>query len=353
MTPDAALLNSAVWLASWEKVSREDLRRLLRSHTPDDAVEILKREVPSGTPDTEKIERKSESAFSHYMKAVIYGSDDYPDILVNLPDPPVVLFYRGDLAGFLSMPAIAVIGSRRCTTYGRKVARSLARDFVRSGVAVVSGLARGIDSEAHRGVIEAGGVTMAVLGNGLDVCYPPEHDRLSEMIVEKGVLLSEYPPGTEPAKYRFPERNRLISGLSRGVVVVEAGRKSGTMITVNTALDQGRDVFAVPGEVTRALSMGTNMLLRDGAGVVISAADVLEPLGLAHDPGKSGETYEPESDAQRLILEHLSVETLHFDQLLRLAGVGTAVLQSELLTLEMAGVVAQHPGKFYSLGGRA
>ncbi|MCD4700386.1 MAG: DNA-processing protein DprA [Candidatus Aegiribacteria sp.] len=346
-------MNSAILLSSWEKVSREDLRKLLRTYIPAEAVEILKREVPAGIPDTEEIERKIESAVSHNIKAVIYSNEDYPEILINTPDPPAVLFYRGDLKGFAGMPAIAIIGSRRCTTYGRNVARTLARDFVRNSVAVVSGLARGIDGEAHRGVIEAGGVTMAVLGNGLDICYPPEHDRLSEKILEKGVLISEYPPGTEPARYRFPERNRLISGFSRGVVVVEAGRKSGTMITVNTALDQGRDVFAVPGEITRALSMGTNMLLRDGAGVVITAADVLEPLGLANDPGKPGRTFEPESETQRAILEHLSIEKLHFDQLLRLVEVGTAVLQSELLNLEMAGVVAQHPGKFYSLGGRA
>lgn len=342
-------MNSSILLSSWDKVSREDLRRLLRNHTPDESVEILKREIRSGTPDAKEVERMAISVAAQSMKTVVYGNDDYPDILINIPDPPVVLFYRGDLEGFLTMPAIAVIGSRRCTTYGRKVARTLSRDFVRSGVAVVSGLARGIDGEAHRGVIEAGGVTMAVLGNGLDSCYPPEHDRLSEKILEKGVLLSEYPPGTEPARYRFPERNRLISGFSRGVVVVEAGRRSGTMITVNTALDQGRDVFAVPGEVTRAFSMGTNMLLRDGAGVVITAADVLEPLGLALEPGSSRGTFEPESDTARVILEHLSIETLHFNQLLRLAGVGTAVLQSELLSLEMAGVVMQHPGKFYSL----
>jgi len=339
----------AILLSSWEKVNREDIRRLLRNYAPAEAVEILKREAHSGIPDSEEIELRFESAAAKCIKAVIYGNDDYPDILTNIPDPPVVLFYRGDLERFLAMPSIAVIGSRRCTTYGRKVARTLARDFVRSGVAVVSGLARGIDGEAHRGVIEADGVTMAVLGNGLDSCYPPEHDRLSESILEKGVLLSEYPPGTEPARYRFPERNRLISGFSRGVVVVEAGRRSGTMITVNTALDQGRDVFAVPGEVTRALSMGTNMLLRDGAGVVISAADVLEPLGLAREPGVLRETYEPESDTEKAILEHLSIETLHFNQLLRQVGIGSAVLQSELLNLEMAGVVVQHPGKFYSL----
>ena len=342
-------MNNAVWLASWQKVGREDLRRLLCSHTPGEAVEILRREIHSGMPDTDEIEGKTESAFLRGIKAVIYGNEDYPEILVNTPDPPAVLFYRGDLEGFLKMPAIAVIGSRRCTTYGRKVARTLARDFVRSGVAVVSGLARGIDAESHRGVIEAGGVTMAVLGNSLDICYPPEHDRLSERILEKGVLLSEYPPGTEPAKYRFPERNRLISGFSRGVVVVEAGARSGTMITVNTALDQGRDVFAVPGEVTRALSMGTNMLLRDGAGVVITAADVLEPLGLAIEPGKPVKAFEPSNDIAKAILEHLSDETLHYDHLLRLVAVGTAVLQSELLQLEIAGVVTQLPGKFYSL----
>lgn len=342
-------MNSAIRLSSWEKVKRKDIRKLLQRYTPGEAVEILKREVPSGMPDAQEIKRKTETASSKSMKTVIYGSENYPDILLNLPDPPVVLFYIGDLERFLAMPAIALIGSRRCTTYGRKVARTLARDFVRSGVAVVSGLARGIDGEAHKGVIEAGGVTMAILGSSLDICYPPEHDRLFEKIMEKGVILSEYPPGTEPAKYRFPERNRLISGFSKGVVVVEAGRKSGTMITVNTALDQGRDVFAVPGEVTGALSMGTNMLLRDGAGVVISAADVLEPLGLT--VGKPAETFEPESDTARTILAHLSVEALHFDQLLRLAGVGAAVLQSELLSMEIAGVVVQHPGKFYSIRG--
>ena len=342
-------MNYAIWLSSWEKVGREDIRRLLRNHSPAETVEILKREVPYGAPAEDVIAKGLDSAVSHGMRAVLYGSGEYPDILSEIPDPPVVLFYMGEFAEFLKMPAIAVIGSRRCTTYGRKVARTLARDFVRSGVAVVSGLARGIDAEAHRSVAEADGVTLAVLGNGLDICYPPEHARLSEKILEKGVLISEYPPGSEPAKYKFPERNRLISGFSRGVVVVEAGSRSGTMITVNTALDQGRDVFAVPGEVTGALSMGTNTLLRDGAGVVITARDVLEPLGLAKKPEEVRAKYEPGSDTSKSILEHLSVETLHFDELLRLLNVGTAVLQTELLTLEMAGVVTQHPGKFYSL----
>lgn len=342
-------MNNSVLLASWERVGREDLRRLLRHNTPAEAVEILKREVPEGMPDAESVETRVSAALSSGMRTVLYGTGEYPEILRNIPDPPAVLFYRGCLEVFLRMPAVAVIGSRRCTRYGRNVARSLAGDFAASGVAVVSGLARGIDGEAHRGALDAGGVTMAVLGSGLDVCYPPEHDRLAEKIIEKGVLVSEYPPGTEPARYRFPERNRLISGFSRGVVVVEAGRRSGTMITVNTALDQGRDVFAVPGEVTRALSMGTNMLLRDGAGVVITAADVLEPLGIECGDGLPGSGFEPETETGRSIMEALAEETLHFDQLLRRVGAGTAVLQTELLNLEMAGAVIQHPGKYYSL----
>ncbi|MBD3276850.1 MAG: DNA-protecting protein DprA [Candidatus Aegiribacteria sp.] len=343
------LLDKGLVIASWEGISRKELLKLLEHYTLEETVEILKREVPAGGPSADDMQRMADSAAKSGIRCVVYGREGYPEILETIPDPPAVLFYRGDLKGFLEMPAIAVIGSRRCTHYGRKVAAKLAGDFVRSGVSVVSGLARGIDSEAHRGAMESGGVTVAVLGNGLDVCYPPEHDRLSERILEKGVLVSEYPPGTEPARYRFPERNRLISGFSKGVVVVEAGKRSGTMITVNTALDQGRDVFAVPGEVTRALSMGTNMLLRDGAGVVITAADVLEPLGLSVEPEEKAAVYEPESELEKAILENLRDEPLHFNRLLRIVDAGSAVLQTALLKLEMAGVIEQLPGKVYSL----
>ncbi|OPL19110.1 MAG: hypothetical protein AVO35_12170 [Candidatus Aegiribacteria sp. MLS_C] len=343
------MTREAVLLASWEGVRREELRKLLRNYRPEEALAILEREVPGGRPDPEEVDASVEKASKLGMGAVVYGGDEYPEILSEIPDPPAVLFHLGDLEGFLGMPAIAVIGSRRCTAYGRKVARTLSADFADAGVAVVSGLARGIDGEAHRGAMDAGGVTMAVLGSGLDVIYPPEHDRLAQRILERGVLLSEYPPGTTPAKYRFPERNRLISGFSLGVVVVEAGRRSGTMITVNTALDQGREVFAVPGEVTRAFSMGTNMLLRDGAGVVITASDVLEPLGILPVDGTAPEGRMPESETGRVIVGLLSEETLHFDSILRMSGMGRALLQTELLELEMTGIVVQHPGKLYSL----
>ena len=340
----------ALGIACWEGVGREDLRRLLRNNTASEAVAILGREIPSGRPDEGTVEGLAGTCEELGIETLVYQREGYPEILLTIPDPPAVLFYRGDMDSFLEMPSVAVIGSRRCTRYGRNVARKLAGDFARSGVAVVSGLARGIDGEAHRGAVDAGGVSAAVLGNGPDVVYPPEHDRLTAAILEKGVIISEYPPGTQPARYRFPERNRLISGLSRGVVVVEAGKRSGTMITVNTALDQGRDVFAVPGEVTRALSMGTNMLLRDGAGVVITAADVLEPLGLADESFASEkEPYRPESSLGRAIVAALAEGPVHFDRLLRGTEAGYAALQSELMKLEMAGAVVQLPGKFYEL----
>lgn len=343
-------MREAFLLSCWSGVKREDIRKLLRSMPVEDAVEILEREVPHGKPSPEEYSEMEKRALSGGIGAVVYGTEAYPQILADIPDPPVVLYYIGDLAGFLSLPAVAVIGSRRCTAYGRRVSRGLARDFVHAGVAVVSGLARGIDSEAHAGALDAGGITAAVLGNGLDLYYPPEHEKLSGRIAESGVLLSEYPPGTQPARFRFPERNRLISGLSLGVVVVEAGKKSGTMITVNSALDQGREVFAVPGEVTRALSMGTNMLLRDGAGVVITAGDVLEPLGISlenRSPVEKG--FQAETEAAGAIIKHLGEDALHFDILLRLSSLDRALLQSELLRLEMAGIVRQLPGKIYTL----
>lgn len=285
----------------------------------------------------------------HGVRAVVLGGEGYPVLLAEIPDPPAVLFFRGDLARFLASPSVAVIGSRRCTQYGRKVARTLAQDFARAGVGVVSGLARGIDGEAHQGALEAGGLTLAVLGNGPDIAYPPEHADLARRICDSGVLLSEYPPGTGPAKHRFPERNRLISGLGLGLVVVEAGSRSGTMITVATALEQGREVFAVPGEITRALSMGTNMLLRDGAGVVLGSGDVLGPLGLAPSPERVPERRLPSEGAAGAIVHALSGGPLHLDGILAATGLDGGPLREELLRLELAGILEKRPGGFYAL----
>ncbi len=205
----------------------------------------------------------------------------YPSLLAAIHDPPPALFVRG--AGteeILSRPAVAVVGARACSAYGRSVARSLARELAAAGLVVVSGMARGIDGEAHRGALEAG-VTVAVLGCGVDRDYPAAHAELARRICERGLIVSEYEPGVEPAPWRFPARNRIISGLCEATVVVEARERSGALITADFALEEGRDVLAVPGEITSSLSAGTNALIRLGAVPVTCAGDVLELFGLA------------------------------------------------------------------------
>ena len=201
----------------------------------------------------------------------------YPGLLAAIHDPPPQLWIRGEAdVGLLSRTAVGVVGARACSSYGRTVARSLARDLAAAGVIVVSGMARGVDGEAHRGALEGGGATVAVLGCGIDRDYPAAHAELARRICETGLIVSEYEPGVEPAPWRFPARNRIISGLSRAIVVVEARERSGALITVDFALEQGRDVLVVPGEVTSALSPGSNALLRLGAAPALSVDDVLE-----------------------------------------------------------------------------
>ena len=199
----------------------------------------------------------------------------YPGRLRDMYDPPVVLYGKGSMPLFDEEAAVAVVGTRKCTPYGTGAASQLGYELARQGGLVVSGLAKGIDGAAHQGALRAGGFTAAVLGGGVDVIYPPENRRLYEDIAATGVLLSEYPPGTEPKGSHFPVRNRIISGLSLGVLVVEAPERSGALITANTALEQGRDVFAVPGPINADTSRGCNQLIRDGAGLVMEAWDVL------------------------------------------------------------------------------
>lgn len=273
--------------------------------------------------------------------ATWFGAADYPEALATIPDPPAVLFHRGGAAPFELPPCAAVIGSRRCSLYGRRVARWLARELAASGVAVVSGLARGIDAEAHQGAIDAGGVTVAVLGSGPDIIYPPENERLSAAILERGCLISEYPPGAEPARHTFPERNRLISGLAKAVVVVEAGEKSGTMITVGTALDQGREVLAVPGEITRSSAVGSNRLIRDGSGVVLETADILRAMGIEaskvqHAPG--------EDPLLALIRDQAATP----EEIARVTGLPVQEARARLLDLELRGLALRRPGGLFA-----
>jgi DNA processing protein len=205
-----------------------------------------------------------------------------PDHLASIPQPPTTLWATGTLP---TTPGVAIVGTRRCTSYGRRVARSLGAAVGAAGWVTVSGLARGVDAEAHRGMLTAGGTGIAVLGSGADVIYPADHRALAaELVAGGGVVVSEYPPGTPPAPFRFPARNRIIAGLAAVVVVVEAAVTGGALITARLALEQGREVFAVPGDVDRETSMGCNLLIRDGALPVLGPGDLIESLGLILGP---------------------------------------------------------------------
>jgi len=214
------------------------------------------------------------------MDCIHLGNSDYPPLLAEISDPPTCIWTRGDRRA-LSHLAVAIIGARAASREGLIVAGDIASDLARAGVAVVSGLAKGIDAAAHKAALDAGGLTIAVLGTGIDRVYPAENQALSERIAEKGLLITEFRPGSAPEDWHFPRRNRIISGLSKAVVVVEAREKSGSLITARLAADQGRDVMAVPGSSVGGLNRGANALLRDGAKLVECAVDILQELGIS------------------------------------------------------------------------
>ena len=267
----------------------------------------------------------------------------YPSLLAAIHDPPALLFLRGSAdITMLSEPAIAVVGARACSSYGRSVARSLARDLAGAGLVVVSGMARGVDGEAHRGALDAGGRTVAVLGCGIDRDYPAAHSELARRIAERGLIVSEYEPGVEPAPWRFPARNRIIAGLCAGTVVVEARERSGALITADFALDEGRDVLAVPGEITSSLSAGSNALLRLGAVPVTCAADVLELYDiLPHSHVHA--TLGPVAEA---LFAQLSGSALTADELVRATALDPGASAAALTELELAGRVTFEDGVY-------
>jgi DNA processing protein len=265
----------------------------------------------------------------------------FPPLLRAIHDPPPGLFVRGTGPfELLRRPAVALVGARACSSYGRQVARRLGRELAAAGLVVVSGLARGVDGEAHRGALEAGGVTVAVLGCGIDRDYPAAHRSLAAEIAERGLIVSEYAPGVEPAPWRFPARNRLVAGLCAATLVVEARERSGALITCDLALEEGREVFAVPGEITSSLSAGSNALLRLGATPCTCAADVLETYGISA-PAPS----EPElGDAAKAVLERVRTAAASVDELARATQLGAGELAALLTELELAGAVAVEEG---------
>ena len=280
------------------------------------------------------------------VRALPWTHAAYPRQLAAIDDPPAVLWVRGDPAR-LSAPAVAIVGSRTGSPYACAVAERLAAGLAEGGVAVISGLARGVDAAAHRGALSAGGPTVAVLGSGVDVVYPPEHASLAEEIVAHGVVASELGPGAPPLPYHFPRRNRILSGLSRAVVVVEATERSGSLITARLAAEQGREVMAVPGNVLSGRSRGAHRLIRDGARIVETAGDILEELGLL---ALTGGDEEPPTEADPVLARMDPGDPCDVERLAQQSGLALPALLTHLTELELQGRVARiGAGRFVRL----
>ncbi len=303
----------------------------------------------------EKAKKELERAEKAGISIITLNDPSYPAILRNIHDPPFLLYVKGD-PKTLACAGIGIVGARAATEYGKRVSKNMAARLAGKGLTVISGLALGIDTAAHKGALAAGGKTIGVLGCGIDVVYPRQNVRLFREISESGAIVTEYPMGTKPEGYHFPARNRIISGLSLGVTVVEAARKSGSLITAQLALDQGRDVFAIPGRVDSSKSEGVHRLLQDGAKLVQSVDDIIEEL----NPGLLGENFNtPEIgpnnkdflqglDAEaKLIYSFLDVYPKTIDEIIRGAGLTAQKVSELLLTMELKGLVAALPGNQY------
>lgn len=282
--------------------------------------------------------------------------EEYPYLLKNIHDPPPVLFYKGDMKP-VDMISLSIVGSRKCTAYGRKIANKLGETLAKKGFTIVSGLARGIDTCSHQGALKSGR-TIAVIGSGIDVIYPPENEELMVDITKQGAVISPFPLSTPPHGSNFPQRNRIISGLTLGTIVVEAAKKSGSLITANFALEQGREVFAIPGDVTKEQSFGTNCLIQKGAKLVQKIDDILSELPLEEWEGTICEQKEELKDDKKdvelpkretKVYEQLNSTPQEFNEILAKVEMSASQLNSILLKLEIKGLVTQLAGNRFNL----
>ncbi len=306
--------------------------------------------------DLAKRELDFEGTYERFLQLegnlVSIYDEAYPELLRHIYDAPVVLYYKGTLPGDDQL-SIAMVGTRHSTAYGRMVAEDLARDLARQGVWVISGMARGIDACCHRGALDGKGKTIAVLGSGLDVIYPKENTDLYYNIVENGCVISEFPLGTTPLPRNFPVRNRIISGLSQGVLVVEAAEKSGTLITVDYGMEQGKTIFAVPGPITSKQSKTPHRLIREGAKLVSCAEDIIEEFDYLFPEVKAAPTINGKENTGLLLSEteekilDMAAVAVHFEHILVETGLAAKELSSVLFFLEMKGYIKQLPGQYY------
>ena len=314
----------------------------------------------AGFKDWGRVKQDFELLDKNEINIITYQDEFYPAKLMNIYDRPPFLYVRGNLNK--DDVNIAIVGSRLASTYGKYTTERISRELALKGLTIVSGMARGIDSVAHRGALTAHGRTIAVLGSGLDVIYPPENKKLFADIIQNGAVISEFPLGTPPRSANFPTRNRIISGMSYGVVIVEAGEKSGSLITARLALEQGREVFAVPGSIDAAGSRGTNNLIKQGAKLIENIDDILEeilpqfertsvfkPPSVSNSEVVSAKNTETLSTVDKKIVGFVSGGRVHIDDLISSTGLSSANILSALTTLELKGIVQQYPGKFFSL----
>ncbi|NSW89894.1 MAG: DNA-protecting protein DprA [Firmicutes bacterium] len=366
-----------VWLSSLDKVSPINRLKLLDYFKDPKNIweaseeELRKLQFLTEVSIGQIIDEKHKTQISTYMKSiaelgieVITIKDEiYPFYLKNIYDPPVVLYVKGVL--IQNEKSIALVGSRKATSYGFEAGEELAYQLASLGITIVSGMARGIDSSAHKGALRAKGRTIAVLGCGHDIVYPPQNKTLMEDIIENGAVISEYLPGTAPLPKNFPARNRIISGLSLGVVVVEAAENSGSLITANFALEQGREVFALPGDINRINSRGTNKLIKEGAKLTTCIEDILEELEIYNIVNNTASkrtkgndksyglhdqiNYKGLNNEERRIVECLMYEPMHIDFLVNMTGYSIKYINSVLTMLELKGIVEQMQGKIFKL----
>jgi DNA processing protein len=309
--------------------------------------------------DWDKIKLEFDRTIKAGIKIVTYSDEYYPIKLRHVYDRPAFIYVKGTLTK--DEISIAMVGSRQASTYGKYTTERISRELSIKGITIVSGLARGIDAAAHRGALTVHGRTIAVMGSGLDVIYPPENKKLYAEIVQNGAVISEYQLGTPPLASNFPARNRIISGMSFGVVVVEAGEKSGSLITARLALEQGREVFAVPGSIDSAGARGTNKLIKQGAKLIENIDDILEDILPQIEKAVPTEAIYLESSRamespltaklsaiEQIIIDLISTNNLQVDEIIAATELAPAEVLSSLMSLELKGIVKQHPGKFFT-----
>lgn len=322
---------------AWEA----DPRQLKELHIPDGVIEKFKEKKKTLDP-LEYFEKITKEG----IKILSVFDEGYPKNLKEIHDPPVIIYYRGEIKDLEKR--IGVVGTRKITGYGKTVTEKFTQGLVEAGLVIVSGLARGVDTVAHQAALESGGTTYGVLGGGLNKMFPPENTRLAAEIAEgRGAVLSEFPPEYPSLAGNFPSRNRIISGLSLGVLVTEAAEDSGSLITARVALDQGREVFAVPGPITSSLSKGPSILIKDGAKLVYEIEDILEELGLdGMSRGRDLGSVEL-TEVERAILEALQNETKHIDEICRELQKASPIISASLIKMEIMGIVKNLGGGSY------